>query len=164
MKYKEDNEAEATSISKEKAEEVETLFNDQISQLVSLLNEKTEFYHRIPDAHDEAKLRVGYLKHVIEEQDGYKLFYAKGKPIKREADLQVIYRLVWYGSALDVNREVYKAASETEQAIKVIMFFSEEEYEKICAILNELELVSCEDIILIDARDDNKESASNVKL
>ena len=30
--------------------------------------------------------------------------------------------------------------------------------------LNELELVSCEDIILIDARDDNKESASNVKL
>ena len=205
MKYKEDNEAEATSISKEKVEEVETLFNDQISQLVSLLNEKTEFYHRIPDAHDEAKLRVGYLKHVIEEQDGYKLFYAKGKPIKREADLQVIYRLVWYGSDLDVNREVnngrgpvdykisygkknstlvefklasnsklkqnlakqvevYKAASETERAIKVIMFFSEKEYEKICAILNELELVSCEDIILIDARDDNKESASNVKL
>lgn len=39
------------------------LFNDQISQLVLLLNEKTEFYHRIPDAHDEAKLRVGYLKH-----------------------------------------------------------------------------------------------------
>lgn len=205
MKYKEDNEAEATFISKEKVEEVETLFNDQISQLVSLLNEKTEFYHRIPDAHDEAKLRVGYLKHVIEEQDGYKLFYAKGKPIKREADLQVIYRLVWYGSDLDVNREVnngrgpvdykisygkknstlvefklasnsklkqnlakqvevYKAASETERAIKVIMFFSEKEYEKICAILNELELVSCEDIILIDARDDNKESASNVKL
>ena len=43
MKYKEDNEAEATSISKEKVEEVEMLFNDQISQLVSLLNEKTEF-------------------------------------------------------------------------------------------------------------------------
>ena len=60
--------------------------------------------------------------------------------------------------------EVYKAASETERAIKVIMFFSEKEYEKTCAILNELELVSCEDIILIDARDDNKESASNVKL
>ena len=205
MKYKEDNEAEATSISKEKVEEVKLLFNDQISQLVSLLNEKTEFYQKVPDAYDEAKLRVGYLKHVIENQDGYKLFYAKGKPIKREADLQVIYRLVWYGSPLDVNREVnngrgpvdykisygkenstlvefklasnsklkqnlakqvevYKLASETERAIKVILFFSEKEYEKVCTILNELELSSCKDIILIDARDDNKESASNVKL
>ena len=44
------------------------------------------------------------------------------------------------------------------------MFFSEKEYEKVCTILNELELSSCKDIILIDARDDNKESASNVKL
>ena len=60
--------------------------------------------------------------------------------------------------------EGYKAASETARAIQVIMFFSEKEYEKICAILNELELLSFEDIILIDARDDNKESASNVKL
>ena len=162
-------------------------------------------YRKVPDAYDEAKLRVGYLKHVIENQDGYKLFYAKGKPIKREADLQVIYRLVWYGSPLDVNREVnngrgpvdykisygkenstlvefklasnsklkqnlakqvevYKLASETERAIKVILFFSEKEYEKVCTILNELELSSCKDIILIDARNDNKESASNVKL
>ena len=63
-------------------------------------------YHSIPDAHKEAKQRVEFLKHVIEDQEGYRLFYANGKPIKREADLQVIYRLVWYGSSLDVNREV----------------------------------------------------------
>lgn len=205
VKYKEDNEAEATSVSKEKVKEVEMLFNDQISQLISLLNEKTEFYHSIPDAHDEAKQRAEFLKHVIEDQDGYKLFYANGKPIKREADLQVIYRLVWYGSPLDVNREVnngrgpvdykisygkknatlvefklasnsklkqnlakqveiYKAASETNRAIKVILYFSEREYEKLCKTLNELDIADCEDIILIDARDDNKESASNVKI
>ena len=47
-----------------------------------------------------------FLKKVIEDQDGYRLFYSNGQPIKREADLQVIYRLVWYGSPLDVNREV----------------------------------------------------------
>lgn len=59
--------------------------------------------------------------------------------------------------------EVYKAASETNRAIKVILYFSEKEYEKLCTILNDLGLAECEDIILIDARDDNKESASNVK-
>ena len=93
--------------------------------------------------------------------------------------MQVIYRLVWYGSPLDVNREVnngrgpvdykvsygnrnstlvefklasnsklkqnlakqvyiYKAASNTERAIKVILFFSEAEEKKVLDILNEL--------------------------
>lgn len=205
VKYKEDNEAKATSISKEKVKEVELLFNEQISKLIALLYEKTEFYYILPDAYEEAKKRVMFLKHVIEDQDGYKLFYANGKPIKRESDLQVIYRLVWYGSPLDVNREVnngrgpvdykvslgvknttliefklasnsklkqnlakqvevYKAASETDHAIKVILFFSEKEYMKLCSVLNELKLADCEDIILIDARDDNKESASNVRI
>ena len=205
MKYKEDNEKEATSISQEQVKEVERLFNNQIAKLIELLNENTEFYYNIPDTHDEAKQRVIFMKHVIENQDGYKLFYANGKPIKREADLQVIYRLVWYGTSLDVNREVnngrgpvdykisygkknatlvefklasnsklkenlskqvevYKAASETRRSIKVILYFSEMEYNKICNILNELDMASNEDIILIDARNDNKESASNVKL
>lgn len=205
IRYKEDNEAQATSISREKVREVEMLFNTQISQLINLLNAKTEFYNIIPDAHDEAKQRVMFLKKVIEDQDGYRLFYSNGQPIKREADLQVIYRLVWYGSPLDVNREVnngrgpvdykisygsknstlvefklasnsklkqnlakqvdvYKAASNTERAIKVILFFSEAEEKKILDILNELNLAGNDDIVLIDARNDNKPSASNVKL
>lgn len=205
IRYKEDNEAQATSISREKVREVEILFNAQISQLINLLNTKTEFYNIIPDAHDEAKRRVIFLKKVIEDQDGYRLFYSNGQPIKREADLQVIYRLVWYGSPLDVNREVnngrgpvdykisygsrnstlvefklasnsklkqnlakqvdiYKAASNSERAIKVILFFSETEEKKIFEILNELNLTGNDDIVLIDARNDNKPSASNVKL
>ena len=113
--------------------------------------------------------------------------------------------MVWYGSPLDVNREVnngrgpvdykisygsknstlvefklasnsklkqnlakqvdvYKAASNTERAIKVILFFSEAEEKKILDILNELNLAGNDDIVLIDARNDNKPSASNVKL
>lgn len=123
---------------------------------------------------------------------------------QRESDLQVIYRLVWFGTQLDVNREVnngrgpvdykisfgkknatlvefklasnsklkqnlekqveiYKAAAETDRAIKVIMFFTDMEYNKVCRILNELDLADNEDIVLIDARN-NKESASNVKI
>lgn len=205
IRFKEENESQATSVSKEKVREVEILFNEQVAQLISLLNKSTDFYNTIPDAHDEAKKRVHFLKHVIEDQDGYRLFYSDGKPIKREADLQVIYRLVWFGTPLDVNREVnngrgpvdykvsygannstlvefklasnsklknnlakqveiYKAASDSRRAIKVIMYFSAEEELRVISILNDLGLSGNDDIILIDARNDNKPSASNVKL
>lgn len=205
VRYKEDNESQATSVSKEKVGEVERLFNEQIGQLVRLLGDKTGFYSIAPDAYDEAKKRVDFLRHVIEDQDGYRLFYVGGTPIKREADLQVIYRLVWFGSPMDVNREVnngrgpvdykvsygaknsvlvefklasnsklkqnlakqvevYKAASDSSRAIKVIMFFSEAEEKRVIDILNELTLTGSEDIVLIDARSDNKPSASNVRI
>ena len=205
LKYKEDHEEEATSVSRDNVQAVQYLFNNQIEQLIKLLAGNTSFYQIIPDAHNEAKKRVEYLKHVIEEQDGYRLFYQhNGEPIKRESDLQVIYRLVWYGSPLDVNREVnngrgpvdykisfgknnatlvefklasntklkqnlakqvdvYKAASETNRAIKVILFFTDAECEKVYKALNELGLAGNPDIFLIDARN-NKESASNVKI
>lgn len=205
IRFKEENESQATSVSKERVHEVEVLFNEQIAQLISLLNRNTDFYNITPDAHDEAKKRVLFLKHVIEDQDGYRLFYSGGKPLKREADLQVIYRLVWYGTPLDVNREVnngrgpvdykvsygtnnsalvefklasnsklknnlakqveiYKAAADTKRAIKVILYFSEEEEQKVISVLNDLGLSRNDDIILIDARNDNKPSASNVKV
>lgn len=205
IRYKEDNEADATSVSKEKVQEVRQIFNNQLVKLVTMLAASTDFYITAPDAHEEALKRVQYLKHVIEDQDGYRLFYYQGKPIKRESDLQVIFRLVWYGSALDVNREVnngrgpvdykisygsnnatlvefklasntklkqnlanqvdiYKAASNTDSAIKVILYFSKEEEQKIFGVLNELHLAGCSDIVLIDARNDNKPSASNVRI
>lgn len=203
LRYKEEHEAEATSVSKEQVSEVKMLFQTQLSELVGMLKEQTSFYDVVPDAHKEALERVKFLKHVIEDQDGYRLFYVNGKPVKRESDLQVIYRLVWFGSPLDVNREVnngrgpvdykvsfgksnstlvefklasntklkqnlekqvdvYKVAAETDRAIKVIMFFTDAEYEKLIKVMNDLGIAGSPDIVLIDARD-NKPSASNVK-
>ena len=200
IKYKEENEAEATSISKQVVQEVKQLFNLQLKELANLLHEKTPFYDIHPTAHDEARERVLYLKKVIEDMDGYRIFYLKGKPIKRENDLQIMYRLVWYATEFDVNREVnngrgpvdykiskgawnsslvefklasnsklkknlanqveiYKKANRTAESIKVILFFSDEEYETVSRILSELELSEDPDIILIDARP-NKPSAS----
>lgn len=106
LRYKEEHEANATSVSREQVSEVKILFQNQLSELVGMLKERTSFYEIVPDAYQEALERVKFLKHVIEDQDGYRLFYVKGKPLKRESDLQVIYRLVWFGSLLDVNREV----------------------------------------------------------
>ena len=204
LKYKEENEAEATSISKAVVQEVTMLFNKQLQDLTVLLYENTGFYSEEPNSYSAAYNRVMFLKHVIEDLDGYRIFYINGKPIKRESDLQVMYRLVWYASSYDVNREVnngrgpvdfkiskgakdislvefklasnsklknnlakqveiYKKANNTDRAIKVILYFSDEEYKKINDILNELKLSGQKEIILIDARD-NKISASNVKI
>jgi len=51
------------------------------------------------------------------DKDGYRLFYYKGKPLKREADLQVIYKLTWYSSPYDVNREVNNGRGPVDYAV-----------------------------------------------
>lgn len=202
IRYKEENEADATSISQKVVQEVKQLFNSQLKEFVDLLKSRTEFYSSTGNSYDEAYKRVMFLKSVIEDMDGYRLFYLNGKPIKKENDLQIMYRLVWFASEYDVNREVnngrgpadfkismgskdstivefklasnsklrknlenqveiYKKANSTDKAIKVILYFSEEEYNKVVRIINDLHLGGCKDIVLIDAID-KKASASNV--
>jgi len=107
IKQKEENKEGAKNISAQKVKEVETIFIHQISRFVETLEEKTEFYNASPEgSFDEALKRVNFLKQVIENNDGYRIFYIDGQPIKREEDLQIIYRLTWYASDFDVNREV----------------------------------------------------------
>lgn len=59
--------------------------------------------------------------------------------------------------------EVYKEANGTKNGIKVIMYFSEAEYLKVKGTLAELNMIDDENIVLINARKDDKISASNVK-
>jgi hypothetical protein len=61
---------------------------------------------------------------------------------------------------LERQAEIYKAASDAENAIKVILFFTAEEEERVAIILNDLGLTGRNDIVLIDARSDNKPSGS----
>jgi hypothetical protein len=58
---------------------------------------------------------------------------------------------------------VYKKANKTDKAIKVIIYFTFEEQQRVVAILERLDLLNEKSIVLIDARKDNKSSASNVK-
>lgn len=202
IKYKEENEEQASSVSKQVVQEVIQLFDCQLRELVRLLFTKTEFYSTAGNSYDEAYRRVMYLKSVIENMDGYRIFYVNGKPIRKESDLQIMYRLVWYASDFDVNREVnngrgpvdfkvskgscdstlvefklasnsklrknlenqveiYKKANNTDRAIKVILYFTEEEYAKVINMLNDLNLNHCNNIVLINAIG-NKPSASTV--
>lgn len=205
IQYKESKGNDAVSISEEKVKNTETIFINQLRELVKLLQE-TDFYETPPwSAYNEAMQRVSYLKQTIENNDGYRLFYYKGQPIKREADLQLIFRLTWYATDFDVNAEVnngrgpvdfkiskgssnqvlvefklasnsklrnniakqvevYEAANQSDKSIKVILFFSSEEEKKVKDILKELGLEKNNEIVLIDARNDNKPSASNVTI
>ncbi|MEQ8476757.1 hypothetical protein [Fulvivirga sp.] len=107
IKSKEENKVGAKNVSQEKVEEVEEVFIKNVSTLIGELIEQTKFYEINPKgSFEEALERVEFLKDVIENKDGYRLFYSKGNPIKREADLQVIYRLTWHATPFDVNREV----------------------------------------------------------
>ncbi len=67
-------------------------------------------------------------------------------------------------SQLEKNLEnqvaIYEKANKTTQSFKVVLFFTKEEEEKVLAILKRLKVEPGTGIILIDARRDNKPSAS----
>ena len=64
---------------------------------------------------------------------------------------------------LQKQAEIYATANNNPHIIKVILYFTKEEEQRIINILKELHLYENENIILIDARKDNKQSASKVK-
>lgn len=175
------------------------MFVEHLRNLVSLLDQ-TDFYNTKTDSFNEGMKRIKFLKHVIEEQDGHRIFYLKGKPISRESDLQIMFKLTWFASAYSADAEVnngrgpadflvsygsadksiiefklaknsqlernlknqaeiYAAASSaTHPPIKVILYFSEAELDKVRSILERLKLENSKNIVLIDAT--TKSSAS----
>ncbi|MBS1618589.1 MAG: hypothetical protein JST76_08725 [Bacteroidetes bacterium] len=64
---------------------------------------------------------------------------------------------------LESQLEVYKKASQADAGYKVILYFSASELAKVQTILRELRMEGDSNIILLDARKDNKPSASNTK-
>ncbi len=204
IKQKEVDKDGAQRASKLKVNEVESIFIKNVQDLVQQLSNQTDFYKvSEDDSYTAAFKRIEFFKKVIEDNDGYKLFYHKGEPIKREIDLQLIYRLTWFATDFDVNREpnngrgpvdyaiskgakdktlvefklasnsqlkrnlqnqvpIYEQANQTRKSIKVILYFDTTEFLKVTEILKELKLEGYENIVLIDAGNDNKQSASKV--
>lgn len=96
---------EAMSRSIEKSLYVDETISNMVRAFVENLK-STDFYNYAEDSYTEALKRVKYLKHCIEDNDVYKLFYdSNGNLIKTEEDLQLMFRLVCYGVISDVNRE-----------------------------------------------------------
>lgn len=201
IKRKEDAGDQAERRSLEKVESSFQLYVLQFGELVALLQRETNFYSGPPSSKEAAIEKIKFLTDVIENKGGYRVFYNGGKPIRKEEDLQICYRLVWHGTQFDVSREVndgrgpadfkislgaadktivemklasntalrrnlerqaeiYQKASDAGSALKVILFFTRDEHLRVEQILQDLKLDKCSNIFLIDARNDNKPSAS----
>lgn len=205
IKEKELDGDNAINISEARVENTEIILINNTKELIDYLNSNTKFYDKnTKTVYQETRNRIKYLKDCIENNDCYKLFYNGDEPIGKEKDLQLMFRLVCYGSSFDINSEVnngrgpvdykiskgaydsslvefklakssklkqnlrkqldvYKKANNTEYGMKVIIYFTEDEYKKVNSVLDELQLTDDPNTILIDARRDNKVSASNEK-
>jgi hypothetical protein len=64
---------------------------------------------------------------------------------------------------LEHQTKIYQRAHRTDKTVKVIIYYSETELARLQSILKQLDIEDEESIVLIDARNDNKESASKVK-
>lgn len=201
VRYKEEHGDEAEAQADERVRSSEQLYIVQVRDLTAKLARLTAFYSVAGDTYGEARQRVMFLKDVIEHRGGHRLFYVGDEPIRREADLHILFRLTWCNTPSDVNREVnngrgpsdfevsrgrfdksivefklasntglrknlqnqveiYKNASEASNAIKVIVYFTEDQLARVRGILNDIGLAGHRDVVLIDARTDNKRSAS----
>lgn len=202
IKLKEQTGDDASDISSEKVMAIEFLFIEQLCALQTLLIQNTDYYKTGRTTYEEAHARLAYLKDAIENKGGHRFFYDdQGKPIEREKDLHVLYRLVWFGTPSDFGAEandgrgpvdfkisrgkddktlvemklaknsklaqnlekqleIYQAASDAKKGIKAIIYFTLGELTKVQGILKALGMTDNPDIVLIDARKDNKPSAS----
>ncbi len=201
IKYKEERGEQAESIASDKVNFSRLLYVQQFTQLPQLLMDNTRFYETPGITYDEARERVLFVKDVIENKGGHRIFYIKGEPIEREEDLHILYRMTWFASVSDVTREandgrgpvdfkvsmgstdktlvefklasnsqlkrnlkgqapVYQKASDAERTIKVIVYFTAAEKRRVDGILKELKLTDDPNVVLVDARKDNKPSGS----
>jgi hypothetical protein len=201
IRSKEQHGKEAEQLSERNVHESREVFITQTLNLIEELRSHTRFYGISGNTLAEARSRVAFLKDVIENKGGHALFYVDGKPIRREKDLQIMFRLTWYETTSDISREVndgrgpvdfkvsrgafdkslvefklasnshlrqnldkqtgvYEQASDAKESLKVIMYFTEQEIEKVEGTLKDLGMENDQNIILIDARADNKPSGS----
>src|SRR4030095_6719936 len=105
IRYKEDAGEDARSISSTKVQISQELYVQHASELVNLLALHSSFYNLVGDTYEEAFDRVMFLKDIIENKDGYQIFYLKGKPIVNEKDVHILYRLTWRATPSDVSQE-----------------------------------------------------------
>ena len=117
IRFKENHGDKARSVSEEKVEEVYNLFVSDLSKFIGRLAKETDFYTKKGDTLSESYERVLFLKSVIEDKDGYRLFYLKGNPIKCEADIHIMFRLTWFASAAAVTREANEGRGSVDFVI-----------------------------------------------
>ena len=106
IKKKETEKDRASALSSEKVRRLREELLSTLSEFCAHIFENSDFYQTESTSYSEALKRAHFLKEVIEDNDGYRIFYKDGKPIASEDTIQRIFRLTWFASPYDVNAEV----------------------------------------------------------
>lgn len=106
IKHKEEHGDEAAKKSSLAVADSKIVYIEQFGLLVNLLSQRSAFYSVPGNTSEEARKRLEFLKDIIENKGGYKLFYHNGKTITKEEDIHILYRLTWFATPSDVSREV----------------------------------------------------------
>jgi len=95
--------------------------NEQITRLITASKSIVQVAENIGytineniSAREEAKNRLRFFKHIIEDCDGYKNLYVNGQQIAKENDLQRLFRYVWYGTNYKVDSETNNGRGQTD--------------------------------------------------
>ena len=201
IREREDQGHSAQEESLGKVEATKSVFIEQVKRIAELLEGQGFYKLEETDAYTEALKRVHFLKRWVENNDGYRLFYVHGTALKREADLQLIFRLTWCATPYEVDAEVnngrgpvdykiskgcndkalvefklagstslarnlanqvsiYERSNGTKRSIWAIMCYTWQECNKVKTLLKDLGKDRDENFVIIDARNDNKVSAS----
>ena len=106
IRHKENEKDKASAVSSEKVAKLQSELLSTMVEFCKHLFCNSDFYSVPPTSYKAALERANYLKEVIENNDGYRIFYKDGKPIAPEEIVQRIFRLTWFASPFDVNSEV----------------------------------------------------------
>lgn len=203
IRIKEDDGDSAVADSQSKRDDARELLYDMVKQVLADSGVGKVLSQGGLTSYKEALQRVLGFKQYVEHNDGYKLINKSGggKPFSREADVQLFFGLIFFGTEFDINREpnngrgpvdfkvsrgafdktliefklasnsqlkrnlqnqveIYENANATRSSIKVIVVYTKQEEVKVTKILGDLKIAGEESVVVIDARADNKPSAS----
>lgn len=203
IKIKEDDGDSAVATSQSKRDDARELLYDMVKQVLADNAAGQALSQGGLTSYEEALQRALGFKRYVEKNDGYKLINKAGggKPFSREADVQLFFGLIFFGTEFDINREpnngrgpvdfkvsrgafdktliefklasnsqlkrnlqnqiaIYEDANVTRSSIKVIVVYTQQEEAKVAKVLGELKLTDEKSVVVIDARSDNKPSAS----
>ncbi len=105
IKYKENCPDEIKKVSSEELNvQIEKLITAS-KNLINIFENKGYEHKECLSAREEAKNRIKFFKHIIEDCDGYKNLYVNGKQIAQENDLQRLFKYVWYGTNFKIDAE-----------------------------------------------------------
>ena len=113
------------ALREEDTDEIRSLSNEEfISQnaryieaskkLIEQFNQGAYAYDESLSAAEEAKRRLLFFKHELEDCDGYKSLYINGEVVAREDQLQRFWRLVWYGTSYKLDAEANNGRGNTD--------------------------------------------------